>query len=63
MDTFERELVGLINRYSQENESDTPDYILANYLLDCLAAYNRALQIRERWYSRPINNARLTYDE
>ena len=36
---FERELAGLINKYSLENNSNTPDYILAHYLHQCLMAY------------------------
>jgi hypothetical protein len=41
-----------INCASAENGSDTPDFILAEYLTDCLAAYDRALVARERWYGR-----------
>ena len=36
--TFERELESLINRFSKENDSNTPDFILAQYLLGCLQA-------------------------
>lgn len=35
-----------INRACAENESDTPDYILAEYLMDCLYAYNKAVNKR-----------------
>lgn len=41
-----------INCASAENGSDTPDFILAEYLTDCLAAYDRALVAREKWYGR-----------
>ena len=61
MVAFEDELLTLLNRFSQENESNTPDYILRDYLLDCLHAYNRALQIREKWYGREITNATTTF--
>lgn len=43
-----------INCNSAENGSNTPDYILAEFLTDCLAAYDKALVERERWYGRPI---------
>jgi len=33
-----------------ENASDTPDFILAQYLSDCLAAFDKAVRERERWY-------------
>jgi len=49
-ETFESELVKLINRFSIENESDTPDYILAIYLLNCLKAYNLAVISRDGWH-------------
>jgi len=49
---FLKELVTLINKHSRENESNTPDFILAQYLAACLAAYNTAVQQRETWYGR-----------
>ena len=48
---FEAELVHLINKNSMENESDTPDWILANYINDCLKSYKRAVRARDKWYS------------
>lgn len=45
-------LTELINEYSLENASNTPDFILAQYLLDCLNAYNKAVQDRAVWYNR-----------
>jgi len=39
---FERELEQLINRHSEENQSNTPDFILAIYLRGCLNAFNHA---------------------
>lgn len=41
-----------INLYSAENGSNTPDFILAQYLMDCLAAYDKAVTAREKWYGR-----------
>lgn len=49
---FEKELESLINRHSQENASNTPDFILAQYILSCLLAFNTAVQQRETWYGR-----------
>jgi hypothetical protein len=34
MESFVKELEQLINKYSMENLSDTPDFILAQHLLD-----------------------------
>lgn len=50
-ETFGAELGRLINRFSMENGSDTPDYILAKYLLACLNAYNEATQQKYKYNS------------
>lgn len=58
--SFQRELVALLNIHSQEKYSNTPDYILAGYLIDCFAAFNRAVISREGWYGRvsaPLSRA------
>jgi hypothetical protein len=51
---FQHDLECLVNRYGLENASDTPDFILAQYLRRCLETFNEAMQERERWYGRPI---------
>lgn len=48
--TFEKELASLLNRYSKENVSNTPDFILVNYLVSCLQAFEVATNTRESWY-------------
>jgi len=40
-----------INRNSAENGSDTPDFILAEYLMDCLDAFDKTVQMRSGWYN------------
>ena len=50
--SFQKDLETLINRHSMENGSDTPDFILAEYLCDCLASFEVASCRRERWYGR-----------
>lgn len=52
MSDFESELVDLIGRHSVESASNTPDFILAQYLQGCLTAFNQAVQQREVWYGR-----------
>lgn len=47
---FCNELNALINRYSRESGSDTPDFILGAYLRRCLDAYNEATRARDKWY-------------
>lgn len=43
---FKDGLRSLINRHSQENGSDTPDFILADYLVGCLSAFDTAVRRR-----------------
>lgn len=47
---FEREMCSLINRHNRESGSNTPDYILASYLMQCLGAFEQASNAREKWY-------------
>jgi hypothetical protein len=41
----------VLNRFCQERQSNTPDYILAEYLIDCLSAYNKATVWVNKWNS------------
>ncbi len=52
MSHFKENLRDLCNKHSIENGSDTPDYILAMYIMDCLAAFNKATCYREAHYGR-----------
>ncbi len=52
--TFEKDLEHLINRHSVENQSDTPDFILARYMQACLDAFNAASRRREQWYGKGL---------
>ena len=45
-----QDLRSVLNRHSAENQSDTPDFILAQYMLDALAAFEKASRAREDWY-------------
>lgn len=44
---FRDALRKLINQNSMENHSNTADYILAEYLADCLSAFDRATRRRD----------------
>jgi len=52
MSKFEEELTALINKHSLENESDTPDFILAQFMCRQLDTFNVAVRHREDWYGR-----------
>lgn len=49
---FVVELEALISRYSAENESNTPDFVLAVFLGRCLDAFDEAVKARAVWYGR-----------
>lgn len=51
-DSFRKELEDLINRYSLENGSNTPDFILADYVRDAINTFDKAVMAREMWYGR-----------
>ena len=48
--SLEQELAKVLNCHCAENGSNTPDLILAEYLIACLAAFNVASMKREHWY-------------
>lgn len=50
--TFREEIQDAINRHSKENASNTPDFILAEFLEICLKAFDKAVTQRETWYER-----------
>lgn len=52
---FQRELENLLNRHSKENESGTPDFVLAQYLNGCLRLYNQAIRDRAEFRDEPVN--------
>ena len=50
LEDFERELTSLINRYSLENLSNTPDFILAKVAFDAIISFTEATKTRNDWY-------------
>lgn len=51
---FLTELSALINRYNQEQFSNTPDFILGSFMLQCLRAFEAASRRREDWYGKTL---------
>ena len=47
---LETKLKGLINSESRENDSNTPDFLLAEFMVGCLDAFELASNSREVWY-------------
>lgn len=57
MANFKKELEALINSYSKENESNTPDFILAEYMINCLHAFEKATNERTKWSVGAVENS------
>jgi hypothetical protein len=53
--TFEEALTNLINCYSIENESNTPDYVLAAYIRNCLNSIKVFTNARDSYYGIKTN--------
>ena len=50
MNAFKEELITLINKHSRENGSDTPDFLLGEYLIGCLNNFDTIVAKRDQWY-------------
>lgn len=59
MKTFRRELIALLNKHSKENFSNTPDFILADYLINCLNAFNLTTNRRTEWYGEKLIRSKV----
>lgn len=44
------EFAAIINKYSLENDSNTPDFIIAEFLFECLLGYQLAVTKRILWF-------------
>jgi hypothetical protein len=62
MSDLRKDIESAINKSSAENGSNTPDFILAEFMVACLAAFDAGVKGRETWYGRddgsPFNYAR-----
>lgn len=50
--TLREELRAVLNRHSAENASDTPDFVLAEYVMSCIGAFDSGVRRREAFYGR-----------
>lgn len=49
-----KELAELLNRHSCENNSGTPDYLLAHFLVGSLHVYEETIQKRAEWRGESV---------
>lgn len=57
--TFARQLTALLNSASKENKSGTPDYILAEYLTNCLGNFEATTKTRDEWLTKTYPTAEI----
>lgn len=48
-DSLQRDLAEVLNFYSEDTRADTPDFVLAKYLIACLAAFVEANRATATW--------------
>jgi len=48
-----RELTDLLNAHGADSRSGTPDFVLAEYLLNCLKSFDMAVIRRDSWQGQP----------
>lgn len=56
MSDFRKDIESAINCHNMEAGSDTPDWILAEYLAECLRVFDAAVAAREKWYNRHVRS-------
>lgn len=62
-----RDFASVINKHSDEQHSDTPDYVLAEFLVDCLKAFHESTNQRRMHYGdgmveRPMHSRDVYFD-
>ena len=58
MKSLREQIEEALNSCSAENMSNTPDFILAQYLINCLDCFDTAVKNRDEWYGvhlEPVN--------
>jgi hypothetical protein len=51
VDSLTTSIAEAVNRHSAESRSDTPDFVLARFLRECLQAFDQATNERTSWYA------------
>jgi len=51
IEKFRTQVRGILNSLSIDTECDTPDFILADYLVNCLQNYHETIKLRDKWHT------------
>lgn len=49
VEELKRDLASVLNRHNIDNQLNTPDFILADYIVRCLESFEEANKERNRW--------------
>ena len=62
LEAFKKDIAYVINKHSMECDSNTPDYVLADFLYRCLSAFHKGTNNRTEFYNVefPIDPDQLT---
>lgn len=59
--SLRHEISQALNGVSAENGSNTPDFILADYLAGCLEAFDEATKARDQWYGLELAPGKMVH--
>jgi len=51
---FQKDVEGLLNKHNFDTYSNTPDFILAEYLTNCLLSFGHSVKNRDAWGYKQI---------
>lgn len=57
---LEKDLTALLNKHSMERISDTPDFLLAQHMIESLRQFDQSTRARGVWYSPDMQKPTLT---
>ena len=55
-DDLVKTIAGILNSCSRESCSNTPDFILAEVMVQSLEVFERRTRARERWHGREVKD-------
>lgn len=58
-----KEIKDILNRKSVDNLCNTPDSIMAEYLIDCIMAYKKIHDANDNWHGNPYQKLQMTYSK
>lgn len=57
---LEKDLTALLNSHSMERISDTPDFLLAQHMIESLRQFDQSTRARKFWYSPDMQKPTLS---